>query len=220
MESRHPATGNDVPLLVVRETELLGEQVDCVVNPMDLVVTSQLKQGQHDGLVTGNRHGLLPEMPVLPELGRRPAASGNGRLLSAAVSRRKSHRPPTGHAPLPDSTVKTHHRRMLAREHWVRVPELMAGERSGPLRDGRTPSMAATYAWATPGRGRASAYRRISPPPAKQPVEISISRRQQSTISTWPWKQPHPERVRYSLPGNRRPSRSRGSQRAKPPELK
>ena len=27
--------------------------------------------------------------------------------------------------------VKTHHRRMLAREHWVRVPELTAGERSG-----------------------------------------------------------------------------------------
>ncbi len=26
--------------------------------------------------------------------------------------------------------VKTHHRRMLAREHWVRVPELTAGERS------------------------------------------------------------------------------------------
>ena len=27
--------------------------------------------------------------------------------------------------------VKTHHRRMLAREHWVRVPKLTAGERSG-----------------------------------------------------------------------------------------
>ena len=27
--------------------------------------------------------------------------------------------------------VKTHHRRMLTREHWVRVPELTAGERSG-----------------------------------------------------------------------------------------
>ena len=27
--------------------------------------------------------------------------------------------------------VKTHHRRMLAREHWVSVPELTAGERSG-----------------------------------------------------------------------------------------
>ena len=27
--------------------------------------------------------------------------------------------------------VKTHHRRMLAGEHWVRVPELTAGERSG-----------------------------------------------------------------------------------------
>ena len=27
--------------------------------------------------------------------------------------------------------VKTHHRRMLAREHWLRVPELAAGERSG-----------------------------------------------------------------------------------------
>ena len=27
--------------------------------------------------------------------------------------------------------VKTHHRRMLAREQWVRVPELTAGERSG-----------------------------------------------------------------------------------------
>ena len=27
--------------------------------------------------------------------------------------------------------VKTHHRRMLAREHWVRVPELTAEERSG-----------------------------------------------------------------------------------------
>ena len=27
--------------------------------------------------------------------------------------------------------VKTHHRRMLAHEHWVRVPELTAGERSG-----------------------------------------------------------------------------------------
>ena len=27
--------------------------------------------------------------------------------------------------------VKTHHRRMLAREHWARVPELAAGERSG-----------------------------------------------------------------------------------------
>ena len=27
--------------------------------------------------------------------------------------------------------VKTHHPRMLAREHWVRVPELTAGERSG-----------------------------------------------------------------------------------------
>ena len=27
--------------------------------------------------------------------------------------------------------VKTHHRRMLAREHWVRVPELTAGARSG-----------------------------------------------------------------------------------------
>ena len=26
--------------------------------------------------------------------------------------------------------VKTHHRRMLAREHWVRVPELTAEERS------------------------------------------------------------------------------------------
>ena len=26
--------------------------------------------------------------------------------------------------------VKTHHRRMLAREHWIRVPELTAGERS------------------------------------------------------------------------------------------
>ena len=28
--------------------------------------------------------------------------------------------------------VKTHHRRMLAREHWVRVPEMTARERSGP----------------------------------------------------------------------------------------
>ena len=27
--------------------------------------------------------------------------------------------------------VKTHHGRMLAREHWIRVPELTAGERSG-----------------------------------------------------------------------------------------
>ena len=27
--------------------------------------------------------------------------------------------------------VKTHHRRVLAREHWDRVPELTAGERSG-----------------------------------------------------------------------------------------
>ena len=27
--------------------------------------------------------------------------------------------------------VKTHHRRMLAGEHWVRVPDLTAGERSG-----------------------------------------------------------------------------------------
>ena len=27
--------------------------------------------------------------------------------------------------------LKTHHRRMLVREHWVRVPELTAGERSG-----------------------------------------------------------------------------------------
>ena len=27
--------------------------------------------------------------------------------------------------------VKTHHRRILAREHWLRVPELAAGERSG-----------------------------------------------------------------------------------------
>ena len=27
--------------------------------------------------------------------------------------------------------VKTHHRRMFAREHWVRVPELTAGKRSG-----------------------------------------------------------------------------------------
>ena len=27
--------------------------------------------------------------------------------------------------------VKMHHRRMLAREHWVRVTELTAGERSG-----------------------------------------------------------------------------------------
>ena len=26
--------------------------------------------------------------------------------------------------------VKTYHRRMLARQHWVRVPELTAGERS------------------------------------------------------------------------------------------
>ena len=31
--------------------------------------------------------------------------------------------------------VKTHHRRMLAREHWVRVPELTAGGTVGPLRD-------------------------------------------------------------------------------------
>ena len=29
--------------------------------------------------------------------------------------------------------VKTHHRRMLTREHWVRVPELTAGEDSGLL---------------------------------------------------------------------------------------
>ena len=27
--------------------------------------------------------------------------------------------------------VKTHHRRMLGREHWVSMPELTAGERSG-----------------------------------------------------------------------------------------
>ena len=32
--------------------------------------------------------------------------------------------------------VKTHHRRMLTREHWVRVPELTAGERSGLSRGG------------------------------------------------------------------------------------
>ena len=40
--------------------------------------------------------------------------------------------------------VKTHHRRMLAREHWVRVPELTAGERSGLL--------PAALRYATPGR--------------------------------------------------------------------
>ena len=50
--------------------------------------------------------------------------------------------------------VKTHHRRMLAREHWVRVPELTAGERSGLFAKEETPSMAATCAWATPARGR------------------------------------------------------------------
>ena len=33
------------------------------------------------------------------------------------------------------SPAPAHHRRMLAREHWVSVPELTAGERSGPLRD-------------------------------------------------------------------------------------
>ena len=32
--------------------------------------------------------------------------------------------------------VKTHHRRMLAREHWIRVPELAAGGTVGPLHDG------------------------------------------------------------------------------------
>ena len=32
--------------------------------------------------------------------------------------------------------VKTHHRRMLAREHWLRVPELTARGTLGPLRDG------------------------------------------------------------------------------------
>ena len=35
--------------------------------------------------------------------------------------------------------VKTHHRRILAREHWVRVPELTAGGTVGPLRDGGRP---------------------------------------------------------------------------------
>ena len=49
--------------------------------------------------------------------------------------------------------VKTHHRRMLAREHWVRVPELTVGERSG-LFAWRTRSTAATCAWATLARGQ------------------------------------------------------------------
>ena len=39
--------------------------------------------------------------------------------------------------------VKTHHRRMLARDHWVRVPELTAGERSGLFAAGRSPAEAA-----------------------------------------------------------------------------
>ena len=46
--------------------------------------------------------------------------------------------------------VKTHHRRMLAREHWVRVPELTAGEGRASSR-WRTLSTAATCAWVTPG---------------------------------------------------------------------
>ncbi|MDE0189805.1 MAG: hypothetical protein OXQ90_00470, partial [Gammaproteobacteria bacterium] len=44
--------------------------------------------------------------------------------------------------------VKTHHRQMLASEHWVRVPELTAGERFGPLRDEGRPL------WLLPARGR------------------------------------------------------------------
>ena len=47
--------------------------------------------------------------------------------------------------------VKTHQRRVLAREHWVRVPELTAGERSGLFAMERARSTAPTYAWATPG---------------------------------------------------------------------
>ena len=50
--------------------------------------------------------------------------------------------------------VKTHHRRMLAGEHWVRVPELTAGKRVGPLPEMEDPSMAATCVWATSGRGQ------------------------------------------------------------------
>ena len=46
--------------------------------------------------------------------------------------------------------VKTHHRRLLAREHWVSVPELTAGERSGLFAMG-TLSTAATCAWGDPG---------------------------------------------------------------------
>ena len=41
--------------------------------------------------------------------------------------------------------VKTHHRRMLAREHWVSVPELTAGERSGLDADGAGPVSGALH---------------------------------------------------------------------------
>ena len=44
--------------------------------------------------------------------------------------------------------VKTHHRRMLAREHWIRVPELTAGERSGLF------AMEDALLWLLPTRGR------------------------------------------------------------------
>ena len=53
--------------------------------------------------------------------------------------------------------VKTHHRRMLTCEHWVRVPELTAGEQSGLFRGG------GAGGWLAAGLGVGSAPGRTSP---------------------------------------------------------
>ena len=45
------------------------------------------------------------------------------------------HEHPAPPRPASSASVKTHHRRMLAREHWVRVPELTFRGTVGPLRD-------------------------------------------------------------------------------------
>ena len=49
--------------------------------------------------------------------------------------------------------VKTHHRRMLAGKHWVRVPELTAGERSGLFAMGDALYGCYLRVWVTPDRG-------------------------------------------------------------------
>ena len=71
------------------------------------------------------------ESPAVRTHVRRAARAQDGSTLSATAIdgplhgiRHRRGLPVIGY-------VKTHHRRMLAREHWVRVPELTAGERSG-----------------------------------------------------------------------------------------